>query len=102
MACCCCAPACLLTPPPPHPTLITGEALIIAKWPAPGSTVDRVALSHFEALKSLVKGIRNARAEYGVEEKRKIAATLVVEDAALRAALTAELPVRGGVLRGDG
>jgi hypothetical protein len=40
-----------------------------------------------------VRGIRNARAEYGVEEKRRIAATLVVEDAALREDLTAELQV---------
>jgi hypothetical protein len=38
-----------------------------------------------------VRAIRNARAEYGVEEKRRIAATLIVSDPALRASLAGEL-----------
>lgn len=65
--------------------------------------MDHAALEQFGALKGLVRAVRNARAEYGVEEKRKVAATLVVEDEGLRAALTAELPVRlGGALMGAG
>ena len=73
---------------------MSGDALIIARWPASGQAVDEGALSAFEALKGVVRAVRNARAEYGVEEKRKVAATLVVQgDAALSEALTAELQV---------
>lgn len=84
---------------PKHPllplldTLTAGEALIVAPWPAASRPADATALSHFESLKGLVRAVRNARAEYGVEEKRKVAATLVAEDEGLRAALTAELQV---------
>jgi hypothetical protein len=41
----------------------------------------------------LVRAVRNARAEYGVEEKRKIAASFVVEDKQLRDELQGELQV---------
>lgn len=73
--------------------LTAGDALIVAPWPVANRPADATALSHFESLKGLVRAVRNARAEYGVEEKRKVAATLVVEDEGLRAALTAELQV---------
>ena len=71
-----------------------GDALIIARWPAPAQAVDEGALAAFDALKGLVRAVRNARAEYGVEEKRRVAATLVVADAGLRLALEAEIQVR--------
>ncbi|GAX77411.1 hypothetical protein CEUSTIGMA_g4857.t1 [Chlamydomonas eustigma] len=67
-----------------------GEALIIAQWPSEGLVVDEGALSAFNALKGIVKAVRNARAEYGVEEKKRVAATLVVEDTALRQQIMAE------------
>ncbi|KAG1680013.1 hypothetical protein FOA52_007077 [Chlamydomonas sp. UWO 241] len=69
----------------------TGDALIAARWPTTGLPVDAAALSHFECLKGCVRAVRNARAEYGVEEKRRIAATLIVADPALRASLSGEL-----------
>ena len=48
-----------------------------------------------------MRAVRNARAEYGVEEKARVAATIVVEgDSALRAALEAEIQVVGGSGRG--
>ena len=55
--------------------------------------MDEGALAAFDALKGLVRAVRNARAEYGVEEKRRVAATLVVADAGLRQALEAEIQV---------
>ena len=57
--------------------------------------MDEGALAAFDALKGLVRAVRNARAEYGVEEKRRVAATLVVADAGLRLALEAEIQVWG-------
>ena len=41
-------------------------------------------LSCMQALQDLVRGVRNSRADYGVELGRKIAATLHVQDATLR------------------
>ena len=62
-----------------------GPALIVAAWPADGLAVDQQALEHFEAMQAAVRGIRNARAEYGVTLGRKIAATVVIpHDSALR------------------
>ena len=69
-----------------------GDALIIAQWPRPGMAQDQTALSHFSSIQALVRSIRNARAQYGVEEKKKIAATLVCEEPSLRSAMSAELP----------
>ena len=40
--------------------------------------MDDGAVQQFEALQSVVKAIRNARAEYGVELGRKIPATICV------------------------
>jgi len=69
-----------------------GDALIVAPWPATGGAVDSAALSHFDSLKGVVRSVRNARAEYGVEAGRKVAACLVCSEAGLREALSAELP----------
>ncbi|CAG9467326.1 unnamed protein product [Pedinophyceae sp. YPF-701] len=68
-----------------------GEALIAAEWPEPGRYVDEGAIASFEALQATVRAIRNCRAEYGVEISKKIAATLVVEDEALRAEMASEV-----------
>ena len=55
--------------------------------------MDKDALATFEMLKGMVRAVRNARAEYNVEQPKKIAAVLVVEDAGLRQAVLEELAV---------
>lgn len=70
-----------------------GEALIVAPWPAGGLPVDSQATAHFEALQAAVRAVRNARAEYGVEPGRKIAATVATASPELREALAREAPV---------
>jgi hypothetical protein len=70
-----------------------GPALIAAPWPAAVAATDHAAGSQFEALQAAVRAVRNARAEYGVEPGRKIAATFRVASAELLAALAAEAPV---------
>ncbi len=52
-----------------------GDALIIAPWPEPGTT-DAEAESEFSLLIDLVRAVRNARSEAGVEPGRWIAATI--------------------------
>lgn len=54
------------------------QALIIAAWPT-GGNVDADAIRRFDKLQSLVRSIRNARAEYQVEPARKIPVTIVAE-----------------------
>lgn len=56
-----------------------GQALITAQWPTKAGAVDSDAVQQFEALQAVVRSIRNARAEYGVELGRKIPATICVE-----------------------
>ena len=56
-----------------------GEALIIAPWPQPGPT-DPEAEAQMGLLMELVRGIRNARAEYNVEPARRIPALFVAGD----------------------
>jgi hypothetical protein len=34
--------------------------------------VDKAALDQFEGLKQLVRGVRNARTEFGLEQARKV------------------------------
>lgn len=51
------------------------QALIIAEWPSGGS-IDQEAIERFERLQSLVRYIRNARAEYQVDHGRKIPLTI--------------------------
>ncbi len=55
-----------------------GEALIVAPWPSKDGAIDTAAVQQFEALQAVVRSIRNARAEYGVELGRKIPATICV------------------------
>jgi len=49
-----------------------GPTLMKAVWPATGCDVDAAALEQYEALKQLVRGVRNARLEYGLEQGRKV------------------------------
>lgn len=62
----------------------SGPSLMTARWPAAGAAVDGGAISHFEALRSAVTAVRNARAEYGVELGRRIPGTLHVTSPELR------------------
>jgi valyl-tRNA synthetase len=66
------------------------DALAVAAWPADALPRDAEAEAHFAALRAAVRAVRNARAEYGVEPGRRVAALVVVADDALRAALEAE------------
>jgi valyl-tRNA synthetase len=50
-------------------------ALIVSRWPAPGRSDDAVEAS-FGLLRDLVRGIRNARAEYDVEPGKRIEAII--------------------------
>lgn len=60
----------------------------MAPWPSDSAPVDAQALEHFDVLQSAVRGVRNARAEYGVTPGKRVAATLVVpSDTALRCEL---------------
>lgn len=43
-----------------------------------------LAHAYVQVLQDLVRGIRNSRAEYGVDLRMRIPATLVIEDDALR------------------
>jgi valyl-tRNA synthetase len=52
------------------------EALIIARWPEAGGERDRAAEADFGLLMELIRGIRNARAESGVEPGRRITALM--------------------------
>ncbi len=53
----------------------TGEALIIARWPEAGP-VDEAAEAQMTLVQEIVRGIRNAQAEYNVEPGRRIAALI--------------------------
>ncbi|KAL4517680.1 hypothetical protein Ndes2526A_g02065 [Nannochloris sp. 'desiccata'] len=71
----------------------SGPALIAASWPETSKIIDTDATAQFEALQAIIRSIRNARAEYGVEPGRKIAVTVVAADPELRAALAGEASV---------
>ena len=55
----------------PHP----GESLIIAPWPEPGPAFQAEA-DDFRAIQEVVREIRNARSEHGVDPGRRAAATI--------------------------
>ncbi|NOZ29139.1 MAG: valine--tRNA ligase [Chloroflexi bacterium] len=56
-----------------------GEALIIARWPEAGA-LDEAAEAQMDLVREIVRGIRNARAEYDVEPGRRIAAVISAGD----------------------
>jgi hypothetical protein len=49
-----------------------GVTLMKAPWPTHAAAVDAAAVTQFEQLKELVRGVRNARTEYGLEQARKV------------------------------
>jgi len=69
------------------------HALMLANWPQmdDGSLLvtDEEAVSTFESFQALTRSIRNARAEYNVEQGKRISAT-VVASGSLREAIEAE------------
>ena len=72
---------------------IAANALMLAKWPKMGDASlvqDSDAVSTFECFQALTRSIRNARAEYNVEQGKKIPAT-VVASGNLREAIGAEI-----------
>jgi valyl-tRNA synthetase len=54
-----------------------GESLMVSPWPTAGSIYPE-AEQHVELLIAIVRGIRNARAEFGVEPARRVEAIAVV------------------------
>ena len=62
---------------------------------------DADAVAQFEVLQAAVRAVRNARAEYGVELGRRIAATLRVASPTLRQALEGETGVLALLARLD-
>ncbi len=56
-----------------------GESLMIAAWPAAGP-LDDVAEREMALVMDLVRAVRNARAEYDVEPKRRIPAVVAAGD----------------------
>jgi len=54
----------------------TGDALIIARWPTPGARDEESEVT-MQLVMDVIRAIRNARTEYGVEVGRRIPATIV-------------------------
>ncbi|PKA48690.1 Valine--tRNA ligase [Apostasia shenzhenica] len=53
------------------------KALIVSQWPQTSLPKDGTSIRRFENLQSLIRAIRNARAEYSVEPARHISACIV-------------------------
>ncbi len=69
------------------------NALMLADWPQMDDTPlvkDEEAIATFECFQALTRSIRNARAEYNVEQGKKIGAT-VVASGELKEAIEAEV-----------
>lgn len=72
---------------------VAANALMLADWPKMGDTAlvkDSDAIATFECFQALTRSIRNARAEYNVEQGKKIPTT-VVASGKLREAIQAEI-----------
>ena len=61
------------------------HALMLADWPQMNDEVplvtDKEAIESFESFQALTRSIRNARAEYNVEQGKKISATIIASGA---------------------
>lgn len=70
-----------------------GESLMTAPWPMDDHklSVDKEAITSFGSIQSLVRTIRNARAEYNVEAGKKIAAVVVAPSTSMKAKIEAEV-----------
>ncbi|KAL7541655.1 hypothetical protein ACHAXR_011106 [Thalassiosira sp. AJA248-18] len=69
------------------------NALMLADWPQMDDTAlvtDKDAIATFECFQALTRSIRNARAEYNVEQGKKISATIVASGH-LKDAIEAEI-----------
>ncbi|KAJ8513055.1 hypothetical protein OPV22_003489 [Ensete ventricosum] len=53
------------------------QALIVSQWPQTSLPRDVKSIKRFENLQSLIRAIRNARAEYSVEPAKRISASIV-------------------------
>lgn len=81
--------------PRPDPTADQAcNALMLADWPQMDDeeplVVDEDAISTFESFQTLTRKIRNARAEYNVEQGKKISATIIATGS-LKEMIEAEL-----------
>ena len=68
-----------------------GETLMCQPWPRAHAPTHDTSVAQFELLRSVVRAVRNARAEYAVEPARRVPATVVVASDADRDALAKEL-----------
>lgn len=69
-----------------------GESLILAPWPK-SSIVDHPSLQNFTKIQSIIKSIRNARAEYNVDQAKKIPGEIIISDKGLLETLKTEAKV---------
>jgi valyl-tRNA synthetase len=73
---------------------IAGKSLMVAPWPLmegdPALSLDHTALAHFESFMDLAKAVRNARVEHDVDLRKKVSATLYIEDIELMKSLIEE------------
>lgn len=53
------------------------QALMVTPWPTTGLPKDLRSIKRFQNLQSLIRGIRNVRAEYSVEPAKRISASVV-------------------------
>ena len=78
-----------------------GESIMVADWPlmeeAGELPRDAAAEAEFASLQALVRGIRNARAEYRVEPAKKVAATVLAAPRLAGAAPAERVPARSRV-----
>jgi len=70
---------------------LAGKSLMTQAWPGVGLPRDEEAERTYGVLQSVVRSVRNARAEYGVELGKKVPASVCVADGDLRASLAEEL-----------
>jgi valyl-tRNA synthetase len=72
---------------------MAANALMLSNWPQMGDSAlvtDKDAVATFECFQALTRSIRNARAEYNVEQGKKISATIVASGH-LKEAIEAEV-----------
>ena len=85
-----------------------GETLMNQPWPTLDAASSADATKTFEALRAVVRSVRNARAEYAVEPAKRVPAHVVVKEeeeeegsSTLLASLGAELGMLAGLARLD-
>merc|ERR1712194_417025 len=83
---------------------MAANALMLADWPQMDDNaplvIDKDAITTFECFQALTRSIRNARAEYNVEQGKKISATVVASGhlkEAIAAGDSAQLVIQDGI-----